>query len=156
MSCTIKSSSILIETDSGVNLTLRRVPRNRLAKFGEKYDDLMEGLLRENGAMGSFLASDKNYKILKDLCALIPIDEEPKTLELEKIEDDYSLLTRLFFSNSWDEETLSFKNLKEESTFEAAIICKFNFIEYEERLVKIMTKVIADKSALQQANQTKA
>ena len=122
--------------DEEFDITIRRVKRKDLAKFTEKYEEVLRRLFLVDGAMGSFLKDDKNYTLLKQTCELIPIDEEDGKLHLEWIEENYSLLTKLFFTLSYDEEEGEFKDEK----MKKPLLAKFNFVEYDSLMGKLNTE----------------
>lgn len=141
----LENTYLKINPTESLELTIRRIPRVNLAKFSERYEQVIEKLLEVNGAMGSFMSDNKNYNNLKELCKLIPIDEEPKTLSLELIEENYALLTLLFFTTSFDHEEFKFENLDNDEPFKPSLISKFNFVEYEELVGKMAVKVKVKK-----------
>jgi hypothetical protein len=151
----LENTFLKIKPTEEKELTIRRIPRVNLAKFSERYELVIEKLLEVNGAMGSFLADNKNYTNLKELCKLIPIDEEPKTLQLEEIEENYALLTLLFFTTSFDYEEFKFDNLENDEGFKPSLISKFNFVEYEELVGKMAIKVRIGKMKEQMEAQQK-
>ena len=147
----LENTYLKVTANEDKEITIRRIPRSNLAKFSERYELVIEKLLEVNGAMGSFLADNRNYNNLKELCKLIPIDEEPKTLQLEEIEENYALLTLLFFTTSFDHEEFKFQNLDNEEPFKPSLISKFNFVEYEELVGKMALKVRIKKTKEQMA-----
>lgn len=118
------------------DITLRRVKRKDLAKFTQKYEEVLRRLFEVDGAFGSFFIEDKNYNLLKQLCELIPIDEAPGRLNLEHIEDNLGLLTLLFFTTSYDLEKGEFI----EEKMRKSLIAKFNYVEYDTVVGKLNTE----------------
>lgn len=130
---------ILCDDDTEVNI--RRIKRVNLAKFSEKHEKILESILSFNGRIGNFLAVDKNYNLLVELCKLIPVDEEPKFLDFTKIENNYELITLLFFSTSYNPETGNFDLGDDGITYKPSLLNQFNFVEYEELMGKLALKV---------------
>ena len=124
--------------DEEFDITLRRVKRKDLAKFTEKYEEVLRRLFLVDGAIGSFLKDEKNYTLLKQVCELIPVDEEDGKLNVEWIEEDYNLLTQLFFTLSYDEETGEFSDEK----MRKPLLAKFNFVEYDSLVGKLSTETM--------------
>lgn len=118
------------------DITIRRVKRKDLAKFTEKYEEVLRRLFLVDGAIGSFMKEEKNYTLLKQVCELIPVDEEDGKLHIEWIEDDYALLTQLFFTLSYDEELGEFSDEK----MRKPLLAKFNFVEYDSLVGKLSTE----------------
>jgi hypothetical protein len=118
------------------DITVRRVKRKDLAKFTEKYEEILRRLFLVEGSIGSFLKDDKNYTLLKQLCELIPVDEEGGKLDVEWIEEDYALLTLLLFTLSYDIEEGEFKDEK----MRKPLLAKFNFVEYDSLVGKLSTE----------------
>ena len=136
----IKNTTLRLYDEDNIEINIKRIPRAQLATFSEKYDTILERLLEANGSIGTFLAVNKNYNLLNDLCKIIPTLEEPHHLLLDKIEDDYILLTQLFYSESINKETLLI-DVKDNESLKPSLITRFNFMEYEQRLGKIAMKV---------------
>ena len=120
------------------DITVRRVKRKDLAKFTEKYEEVLRRLFLVDGQVGSFLKDDKNYTLLKQVCELIPVDEEDGKLNVEWIEEDYPLLTQLFFTLSYDEEAGDFGDEK----MRKPLLAKFNFVEYDSLVGKLSTETM--------------
>jgi hypothetical protein len=123
------------------DITIRRVKRKDLAKFTQKYEEVLRRLFEVDGAFGSFFIEDKNYNLLKQLCELIPIDETPGKLNLEWIEEDLGLLTLLFFTTSYDIEKGEFVDEK----MRKSLIAKFNYVEYDTVVGKLNTETTITK-----------
>lgn len=121
------------------DITIRRVKRKDLAKFTEKYEEVLRRLFLVDGQIGSFLKDDKNYTLLKQLCEIIPIDEEDGKLNLEWIEEDYALLTLLFFTSSYDVNKQEFLD---DEKFRKPLLAKFNFVEYDSLVGKLSTETM--------------
>jgi hypothetical protein len=136
-----------VKTEEGVleqqefDITVRRVKRKDLAKFTEKYEEVLRRLFLVEGSIGSFLKDDKNYTLLKQLCELIPVDEEGGKLDVEWIEEDYALLTLLFFTLSYDIGEGEFKDEK----MRKPLLAKFNFVEYDSLVGKLSTETTITK-----------
>lgn len=122
--------------DEEFDITIRRVKRKDLAKFTEKYEEILRRLFFVDGSIGSFLKDEKNYTLLKQVCELIPVDEEEGKLNVEWIEEDYALLTMLFFTLSYDVESGEFNDEK----MRKPLLAKFNFVEYDSLVGKLSTE----------------
>jgi hypothetical protein len=131
----VKSEEGNIETKV-FDITIRRVKRKDLAKFTQKYEEVLRRLFEVDGAFGSFFIEDKNYNLLKQLCELIPIDEAPGKLDIEWIEENLGLLTLLFFTTSYDIEKGEFI----EEKMRKSLIAKFNYVEYDTVVGKLNTE----------------
>lgn len=123
------------------DITIRRVKRKDLAKFTQKYEEVLRRLFEVDGAFGSFFIEDKNYNLLKQLCELIPVDEEGGKLNLEWLEDNLGLLTLLFFTTSYDIEKGEFADEK----MRKSLIAKFNYVEYDAVVGKLNTETTIAK-----------
>lgn len=121
------------------DITVRRVKRKDLAKFTEKYEEVLRRLFLVDGQIGSFLKDDKNYTLLKQVCELIPIDEEDGKLNVEWIEENYPLLTILFFTLSYDVDKQEFE---EGDKMRKPLLAKFNFVEYDSLVGKLSTETM--------------
>lgn len=136
-----------VKTDEGVvntekfDITVRRVKRKDLAKFTQKYEEVLRRLFEVDGAFGSFFIEDKNYNLLKQLCELIPTDEQSGKLNIEWIEEDLGLLTLLFFTSSYDTEKGEFADEK----MRKSLIAKFNYVEYDAVVGKLNTETTIAK-----------
>ncbi|HET8687032.1 MAG TPA: hypothetical protein VFM18_10260 [Methanosarcina sp.] len=128
--------------DEEFDITVRRVKRKDLAKFTEKYEEVLRRLFLVDGQIGSFLKDDKNYTLLKQVCELVPVDEEDGKLHLEWIEEDYTLLTLLFFTLSYDAEKQEFS---EEEKMRKPLLAKFNFVEYDSLVGKLSTETMIQR-----------
>ena len=122
-------------------ITLRRVKRKDLAKFTQKYEEVLRRLFEVDGAFGSFFIEDKNYNLLKQLCELIPIDEENGKLNIEWIEEDLGLLTLLFSTTSYDTD----KGELIDEKMRKSLIAKFNYVEYDTVVGKLNTETTIAK-----------
>jgi len=136
----VKNEEGVLETQE-FDITVRRVKRKDLAKFTEKYEEILRRLFLVEGSIGSFLKEDKNYTLLKQLCELIPVDEEGGKLDIEWIEEDYALLTVLLFTLSYDVEEGEFKDEK----MRKPLLAKFNFVEYDSLVGKLSTETTITK-----------
>lgn len=124
------------------DITIRRVKRKDLAKFTEKYEEVLRRLFLVDGEIGSFIKEEKNYTLLKQVCELIPVDEEDGKLNLEWIEEDYILLTLLFFTLSYDVEKKEFSN---DDKMRKPLLSKFNFVEYDALVGKLSTETMIQR-----------
>ena len=120
------------------DITVRRVKRKDLAKFTEKYEEVLRRLFLVDGAIGSFLTDEKNYTLLKQVCELIPVDEGDGKLNIEWIEEDYALLTQLFFTLSYDEKTGDFVD----EEMRKPLLAKFNYVQDDNLRGKLATETM--------------
>lgn len=118
------------------DITVRRIKRKDLAKFSQKYEEVVRRLFAVDGNFGSFFIDDKNYNLLKQLCELIPIDEEDGILNVDWIIENPSLLTLLFFTTSYDTKEMEFVDEK----MKKSLIAKFNYVEYDSLMGKLNTE----------------
>lgn len=119
-------------------LILKRVKRNNLTKLIELQKILLEDFIYFNASIGSLVSNPSSWKNLEKICTLIPVVPNSTLGDyINILEDDIDLLTKLFFTNSWDSE-------KEEyvhgNSFEPSLISKLNRLDYTGDLGKGILK----------------
>jgi hypothetical protein len=109
-------------------IILKRVKRNNLSKLIELQRLLLEEFIYFNASIGSLVSDPKSWKNIEKICTLIPVVPS-KTLAdyLSYLEDDIDLLTKLFFTDSWDTETEDYIDGK---SFKPSLLSKLNRLDY--------------------------
>ena len=142
----LTNTSLIIKPEgSEEEYVIKRVKRAKLAAFVEQQNAIMTGLLLHGGYIGSFLQDTNNIKKLEAICKLIPLAEDGKFLPFSALEEDYELLTLLFFSTSFDADTMDYV-VDDDVNYEPSLLHKFNFINYREVLGKLQLQVMQEKA----------
>lgn len=75
---------------------LKRIIRQNLTDFQEEYQNLLNIYCEHELSLGSMIAEEENWELLKNICRWIPTTKD-ETLQIEEFEDDYDLIDNLFF-----------------------------------------------------------
>lgn len=118
-------------------LLLRRTKRVELKKLIDLQKIIIEDFIYFNGNVGSFIAEDKCWNNLLKISKYIPVDGLKEGFPIEKIENDFSLISRLFFSDNWEELDFNSLDIKPEPS----LICKLNKLDYDSALGKSIMSV---------------
>jgi hypothetical protein len=116
------------QDDEVEKIILKRVKRNNLSKLIELQRLLLEEFIYFNASIGSLVSDPKSWKNIEKICTLIPVVPS-KTLAdyLSYLEDDIDLLTKLFFTDSWDNEA---EDYIDGQSFKPSLLSKLNRLDY--------------------------
>lgn len=90
--------------DTVQTLILGRVKRHRNKELIILMEKLTEAYYLNNASLGQIIADDNNWEMMKQVASMIPVvGQKEDGFDIERISDDYSQLTKLFFTTTYDE-----------------------------------------------------
>lgn len=111
---------------------VKRVSRKQLQDLIILQQDLIEAFLKNNASVGSIIADDAIWSSIEKLSNILPtVGNDTPGIKLEKLEDDLTQLTKIFFTESVDENGLpiSPKNIQDE-WYQPSLISKLHQLDY--------------------------
>jgi hypothetical protein len=124
-------------TSEKLKYTIKRIPRSNLADFIKLYQLNLEEFLYHNFAVGSVIASEQGWKTLEELAKLVPVisaNGDRTSLNLAELEDDYDMLTLLFFTEDVTEDGVA----NSEGSLKPGLLAKLNHLDQGSLLGKAL------------------
>lgn len=136
----MRSYDIKVLDDKGKlnkTISIKPVKRKDLSDLVEANKTIIESFLKYNGGIGSALADDNVWIAMDKIAKLCPvIGKEDLGFDLELIDNDYGLLSKLFFTQNEQEETLdSSKQIK------PSVISTLNYLDFPGEMGKALKKL---------------
>lgn len=123
---------------------LKRVPRSKYKDLIALQQLLLEAFVENNGATGSVIADDANWKTLKKLSSMLPVvGQDEKGFDVEKIENDILLITRLFFTQAVNEDG----SVDLSEGFKPSLLAEFYQLDYSGFLQRAVMEIEKRKTA---------
>lgn len=118
-------------------ITIKPVKRKDLSDLVEANRIIVENFLRYNGGIGTALTDDNVWVAMEKIAKITPVlGQEEIGFDINLIENEYEILSKLFFTLNETEETLdSNKNIK------PSIISTLNYLDFPGEMGKAFKKL---------------
>lgn len=121
-------------------VSVKRVVRSNLKDLLLLQQMLLDQFFASGGGIGDILAEEKNWHTLKKTAALLPIVGSDKPLDLERFQDDYVQITRIFFTQSVQDNGEFIPDRTK--ALEPSLISKLHQFNYNAAVGKALEKLV--------------
>jgi hypothetical protein len=120
-----------------------RVKRQQLKDLIILQQDLLYAFLKCNASVGSLISNNVNWNNMEKIAKMLPVVGETKLgINLKAIEDDLSQLTKVFFTQSIDENG---SLINSEDAYKPSLISELHQLDYYGDIKESAKKIYRDR-----------
>lgn len=135
-----KNNNEVVKTDRII-----RVKRSKLKDLIYLQEELLYNFVNYNAKIGSLLADDSCWDLLKKISKMLNvIGEEKSGINLDLLEDDIKQIIEIFFTTSVDEEG---NILQDVDIFQPSKLSELHHLDYFNNIKKAVQKVLKQQKA---------